>query len=114
MPSEFDLLVEDIVKIMARKDAATMAKAAAAEPCWIQPLPAAARRTTAATPRPPRPAETAPAHPAVERRLAMLAAADKAEAMAKSMTAAGKLTGPESRLISLQIAQVRADAGAIR
>ena len=56
----------------------------------------------------------APVSSAVERRLAMLRAMDKAEAMAKSMTAAGKLTGPESRLVALQIEQVRRDVEAIR
>ena len=129
MPSEYDALCADLAELYAAKGARTMAKAMpvatrrASPPTFVHPVPPSAfvPRPTAKVEAPAgkpqaqaKPQIQAPALPAVARRLAMLKAADRTEAMAKSLTDAGRLTGAERRLVEIQIAQVRRDAAAIR
>lgn len=113
MPSDFDLLATELAAFIDAKEARQMVKAMPPTaprprhpPTLVRPVSPAARVRQS---KPVSPAQRVEA-----RRREMLAAADQTEILAKSLANAGRITGPESRLIGMQIAQLRRDAGVVR
>lgn len=113
MPSDFDLLAAELAAFIDAKGARKMAKTTPPAAPRPRPLPTLVRPVSpAAVVRQPVP--TSPAQRVEARRWEMLAAADRTESLAKSLSDAGRINGPESRFIAMQIAQLRRDAIAVR
>ena len=108
MANEFDLLATELADLIASKSGPPMAKAMMAEKRPVQRTETHRPVYVHARPHPIEPKTVD--QQVTGRRHKMLATADRVETMAKSLTDAGRLTGPERRLIAIQIEQLRRDA----